>query len=309
MNYVQLVTAIQTYTQNFESSFVANIPLFLRQAEKRIYNTVQLPSLRKNVLGSVSLGSEYLSCPSDFLAAYSLAVIDGDGVYHYMLNKDVNYLREAYPNPAVQAFPLCYCIFGPATTSATPPGITTSLTFMVAPTPDAAYDMELHYYYYPESIVQACITSFGTLLGGTQYTGGVYTDVPLTGGTGSGATANIVVAGGVVVELDLTNAGAFYSVGDSLSASAAYIGPGTNFSIAVAGVGNATGTTWLGDNYDPAIFYGALVEAYTFMKGEADMMGYYETKFQSALSQLKRLGDGLERGDAYRDGQAKVQVT
>jgi hypothetical protein len=222
MTYNELVAAIESYTQNYESDFVANIPTFVTQAETRIYNTVQIPALRKNVTGVTTDGNKYLSCPSDFLSVFSMAVIDGTGNYEYLLNKDVNFMRASYPNPNTEGLPKYYALFGPTVTSNI---ITDELSFILAPTPDANYDVELHYYYYPESITTA-----------------------------------------------------------------------------------ADGRTWLGDNYDPVLLYGSLVEAYTFMKGEQDMMTYYEKKYQDAMAQLNRLGTGLERGDAYRDGQAKIKV-
>jgi hypothetical protein len=225
MNYAALSAAIQDYTQNYEQEFVANIPVFVKQAEQRIYNTVQFPSLRKNVTGSVSANNKYLSCPEDFLSVYSMAVVTGvvggninTGSYEYLLNKDVNFIRQAYPTPNDTGVPKYYALFGPTVSGAV---ISTELSFLVGPTPDAAYDVELHYYYYPESIT----------------------------------TAN---------------------------------------------------TTWLGDNFDTALLYGSLVEAYTFMKGEADMMALYDGKYKEALGLAKRLGDGLERSDAYRSGQARV---
>jgi hypothetical protein len=222
VTYTELVAEIQAYTQNYESDFVANIPTFVDQAETRIYNTVQIPALRKNVTGITTGGNKYLSCPGDFLSVFSIAVIDGAGDYEYLLNKDVNFLRAAYPNPNDEGLPKYYALFGPTVASNI---ITDELSFILAPTPDAAYDVELHYYYYPESITVA-----------------------------------------------------------------------------------AEGRTWLGDNYSPVLLYGSLVEAYIYMKGEADMMAAYEKKYQDALMQLNRLGTGLERGDAYRDGQAKIKV-
>lgn len=217
MNYAALSTAIQDYTQNYEQTFVDNIPVFVNQAETRLYNRVLIPALRKNVMGVTSNGNKYLSCPTDFLSVFSLAVIDDTGNYEYLLNKDVNFLRAAYPKATDTGLPLYYALFGPTVSAGV---ISTELSFILAPTPDDAYDAELHYYYYPESIVTA-------------------------------------------------------------------------------------GTSWVGDNYDPVLLYGSLVEAYTFMKGEQDMMTYYETKYQDALGQLIRLGGALERGDAYRDGQYK----
>ena len=217
MNYAALVQAIQAYSENTEQLFVSNIPLFVQEAELRIYNSVQIPVLRKNVMGNVTSSNPYLSCPNDFMAVYSLAAINASGSYNYLIDKDVSFIREAYPTPTTTGIPKYYAIFGPQLT------YPTELSLMVVPTPDANYNVELHYYYMPESISTA-----------------------------------------------------------------------------------ASGTSWLGDNYDPVLFYGAMREAMIFMKGEADMVGYYEQKYQEALGQLKRLGDGLERGDAYRNNQTKL---
>ena len=222
MTYTELVANIKSYTENYETEFAASIPVFVTQAETRIYNSVQIPPLRKNVTGIVSSSNKYLSCPLDFLSVFSFAVIDADGRFEYLLNKDVNFMRAAYPSPSTTGIPQYYALFGPTVASGV---VSDELSFIVAPTPDAQYDVELHYYYYPESITVA-----------------------------------------------------------------------------------ADGRTWLGDNYDPVLLYGALVEAYTYMKGEQDMMLYYQKKFDDALMQLNRLGTGLERGDAYRDGQAKIKV-
>ena len=222
MTYTELVAEIQAYTQNYESDFVTNIPTFVEQTETRVYNTVQIPALRKNVTGVTTGGNKYLSCPSDFLSVFSLAVEDASGNYEYLLNKDVNFIRAAYPNPNTTGIPKYYALFGPTVNTGV---VSDELSFILGPTPDILYNVELHYYYYPESITTA-----------------------------------------------------------------------------------ADGRTWLGDNYDPVLLYGSLVEAYTFMKGEQDMMSYYEKKYQDALMQLNRLGTGLERGDAYRDGQAKIKV-
>lgn len=218
MNYAELSAAIQSYTQNYEQEFVDNIPVFVQQAEQRIYNSVQFPSLRKNVTGTATINNKYLACPNDFLASYSIAVIDEDGNYEYLLDKDVNFIRQAYPSPTSTGLPKYYALFGPQSTNAD------ELTFILGPTPDANYSVELHYYFYPQSIVDA-------------------------------------------------------------------------------------GTSWLGDNFDTVLLYGSLVEAYTFMKGEADMIQLYDAKYKEAVALAKRLGDGLERQDAYRSGQVRVAVT
>lgn len=191
--------------------------MFVRQAEQRIYNSVQFPSLRKNVTGNTTGSNKYLACPSDFLAVYSMAVVDGTGRYEYLLNKDVNFIRQAYPAPTSTGLPRYYALFGSQSNDAN------ELTFILGPTPDAAYSVELHYFYYPESIVTA-------------------------------------------------------------------------------------GTSWLGDNLDSVLLYGSLVEAYTYMKGEPDMVKLYNDKYVEAVALAKRLGDGMERQDAYRSGQVRVQV-
>jgi hypothetical protein len=231
MNYAELVAAIQSYTENqFPTTYLADgtgvtstqqIDRIIEQAEQRIYNSVQFPSLRKNQTGVVSPSTPYLSAPTDYLSTYSFAVIDATDEYHYLLNKDVNFIREAYPSPAFTGLPRFYALFGPTVTGGV---ITNELSFILGPKPDAAYTVELHYYYYPESIV----------------------------------TAN---------------------------------------------------TTWLGDNFDTVLLYGCLIEAYTFMKGSQELVALYDTKYKEALALAKRLGDGLERQDAYRSGQFRQAVT
>jgi hypothetical protein len=304
MNYTELSNALQAYTENTEASFIAEIPVFVRQAEQRIYNTVQFPSLRKNVTGATTASNKYLACPSDFLAVYSLAVIDATGAYEYLLNKDVNFIRQAYPQPTDTDTPKYYALFGPQSNDAN------ELSFILGPTPNTTYSVELHYYFYPPSIVQSSVSSVGTITGGSGYTTGTYFDVPLTGGSGSGALATITVAGGAVTVVTITDGGTQYVVGNTLSAAASSIGgTGTSFSVPVSAVSNSAGTSWLGDNFDSVLLYGSLVEAYTYMKGEQDMMALYNGKYQEALALAKRLGDGMERQDAYRSGQYRQAVT
>lgn len=307
MNYIELSQAIQSYAENTERLFVQSIPTFVKEAERRIYNSVQLAALRKNVTGTMTLGNKYVSLPDDWLANYSLAIIDPTtGAYTYLLNKDVNYIREAYPNPSTTGAPKHYALFGPQYSNVN------ELSLIVGPTPGDSYNMELHYFYYPVSIVQGVITQLSTITGGTGYNNGTYYDVELTGGsvsTGATAKATVVISGGSVTSLTLTDGGSLYAVGDVLGANSTTIGgSGSGFSVPVLSINNPTGTSWLGDNYDPVLFYGAMREAMLFMKGEQDLVGYYEQKYQEALSQLNRLGTGLDRGDAYRNGQAKIQV-
>jgi len=302
MNYVQLYQAIQDYAESSEQVFVNNIATFVRQAEQRIYNTVQLPPLRKNVTGTLTSGNKYLSAPLDYLSTYSLAVIKANGEYEYLLNKDVNFIRQAYPQPTDSGLPKYYALFGSQFT------LTNELSFILGPTPDASYDVEMHYFYYPVSITQSAVSS-GTITGGSSYVNGSYNNVSLSGGSGTGLIANITVAGNVVTSVNIKNQGNFYAVGDILTATSASLGgSGAGFQYTVTSVDNSVGTSWLGDNYDPVLLYGALREAVIFQKGEQDMVTYYEKQFQDALQQLNRLGTGLERGDAYRDGQAKIKV-
>jgi hypothetical protein len=173
MTYNELVTAVQDYCENTFATVDMNT--FIRQAEQRIYNTAQPSNLRKNVTGSLSQGNKYLGCPSDFLSTYSLAIYpaSGAGDFLYLLNKDVNFMREAYPNPATTGKPKHYAIFGPQSNDVN------ELSFIVGPTPDAAYNAELHYYYYPESIVTAGTSWLGdnfdsVLLYGTMCEALVY---------------------------------------------------------------------------------------------------------------------------------------
>jgi hypothetical protein len=311
MNYVQLYQAIQDYVESSEQLFVENISTFVRQAEQRIYNSVQIPALRKNVTGTLTSGNQYLSAPNDYLSTYSMAVIDSNNNYNYLLNKDVNFLREAYPSVVLsgstyqgtpESVPKYYALFGSQYSNAN------ELSFILAPTPDDSYNVELHYFYYPASIVQGAISS-GTITSGSGYANNLYSNVPMTGGSGSGATANITVLGNVVTSVRFNNQGNFYVAGDVLSASTAYLGGvGSGFQFTVTATDNILGTSWLGDNYDPCLLYGSLREAVLFQKGEQDMVSYYEKMFQEAMQQLNRLGTGLERGDAYRDGQAKIKV-
>ena len=210
MNYTQLVAEIQDYTENQFTT--TDINTFITQAEQRIYNQVQLPALRKNVTGTLTAGNKYLSMPSNWLATFSLAVINNSNEYHYLLNKDVNFIREAYPDTDSDYYgePEYYAVFD-------------NTAFIVGPTPDASYNVELHYFYYPESIT----------------------------------TAN---------------------------------------------------TTWLGDNFSSALLYGSLLEAYTYMKGEVDVMNVYKARYDEAMVLLKQLSDGKDRQDAYRSGQVRYPV-
>lgn len=207
MNYAELTEAIQNYVSTREPSFVANIPVFVRQTEERIFRSVLLPELRVHATATTTAGSRYLARPPDFLAPFSLAVVDGEGAYHYLLEKDPDFMREAYPDPSVTGRPQYYAQFDGDSTAG-------EGNFLLGPTPDTTYTAALHYYFDPPSIT-------------------------------------------------------------------------------------TEGTSWLGDNASLVLLYGALTEAYTFVKGEADVMQTYEQKYQEALAGL----GGLARRsmtDTYR---------
>jgi hypothetical protein len=311
MNYAQLYDAIAAYAENYDNTpvtgFLANIPTFVQQAEQRIYNTVQIPSLRRNSTGTTTAGNKYLSAPADFLSSFSLAVIENPGTqnetYSYLLNKDVNFIREAYPTPADTGLPKYYALFGSQFNDPN------ELSFILGPTPNGNYTMELHYYYYPPTIVQGVITSVSSLVGGSGYTDGNYENVSLNGGSGSGAIADITVSGGAITVCTIKNGGSYYVTGNILGVDSSDVGgTGGGFSVVVNSVSNSTGTSWLGDNFDSVLLCGALLEAGIFMKSDADVMTTYKARYDEALEKLNRLGTGLERGDAYRDGQAKIKV-
>jgi hypothetical protein len=303
VNYIQLAQAIQDYAENTEQLFVANIATFVEEAELRIYNSVQLPALRKNVTGTITALNQYLALPIDWLSTYSIAVIDASGNYFYLLDKDVNFIRESYPSVGSFGQPKHYGVFGSQASNAN------IMTLLLGPTPDQNYNTELHYFYYPPTIVQGVISAFGGTTGGSLYTNGTFENIPLTGGSGSNATATITVLGGIVTAVVGNSGGSLYVPGDVLSFNVSSIGgSGAGFSIPVASVSNASGHSWLGDNYDSVLFYGAMREACIFMRQEQDVVANYENKYQEAMSELKRLGDGLQRGDAYRDGQTKLRV-
>jgi hypothetical protein len=297
MNFTQLSNAIQSYAESTEQLFVDNIPVFVQLAEERIYNAVQIPAIRKNVIGNFTSGDHYLALPDDYLASFSLAVIDANGNYEYLIDKDVNFIRQSYPNATTDTgIPKYYSQFKP-------------YTYLIGPTPDDSYQTELHYYYYPVTIVQGSIAGLGTIAAGSGYTNGTYEQVSLTGGSGGNAIATITISGGVVTAVSITNGGYLYVVGDILSASTSTIGgTGSGFSVPVNLLQNSTGTSWLGDNFETVLLYGALREAVIFQKGEQDMVNYYEQKYQESLALLKELGDGKDRRSAYRDGQLRLPV-
>lgn len=300
MYYSDLVTSVQDTIENTFPTVDMN--RMIEQVEQRIYNTVQLSSLRKNVTGNLTTGNKYLAAPNDFLSVYSLAVYPVDGTtgnYLYLLNKDVNFIREAYPDPSATGQPKHYAIFGPQSNNQA------ELTFIVGPTPNTGYSVELHYYFYPDSIIQAAISTVSIYNAGSGYTNGTYYNVNLTGGTGNSATATIVVSGGVVTSVTMIGNGCYYAVGDLLSAT---ITGGSNFQVRVTAITNVNGETWVGDNFDSALLNGVLVEAARYIKAEAETVNFYKDMYTSSIALLKNLGDGKMRMDAYRDGQLRLPV-
>jgi len=296
MNYAQLYADIQNYAESDEPSFVQSIPTFVYNCEERVYNAVQIPAIRKNVIGNFTQGDHYLALPNDYLASFSLAVIDANGNYEYLIDKDVNFIRQSYTNPNDEGLPRYYAQFSP-------------YTYLIGPSPDANYQTELHYYYYPVSIVQGVLSGLGTITGGSGYVNGTYQNVSLTGGKGQYAIADIVVSGGSVTTVTIRDGGSFYLVGDVLSTSSANLGnAGSGFSVPVTNTNNPTGTSWLGDNFETVLLYGSLREAVIYQKGEQDMVNYYEQKYQESLALLRDLGDGKDRRSAYRDGQLRLPI-
>ena len=232
MNYTELKKAIRGYVENdfptitFADSVTTftsdeQLAVFVKQAEQRIFNAVQPPIFRKSVIGVFDADNPYLTCPTDFLSPFSLAVINlTTGRRDFLLNKDVEFIREAYPIPTSTGRPRHYALFGPMVNGGV---ITNDISIIVGPTPDLNYQAELHYFYYPESIVTA-------------------------------------------------------------------------------------GTSWLGENFDTVLFYGALQEAYTFIKAEQDMLARIDSQYKEALALFKQLGDGKDRRDTYRDVQVRYPV-
>ena len=211
MNYTELTNAIKEYTDNTETTFVNNIPNFVRQTEERIYRSILIPELRKNVTTSLTTSNRFLAKPTDFLAVFSIAVVDGSSNYSFLLPKDVNFIREAYPATATSGLPVYYSLFD-------------GDNFLIAPTPDSTYTVQLHYYYDPPSIV-------------------------------------------------------------------------------------TSSTSWLGDNAEATLLYGTLVEAYTFMKGEQDVLKMYAERFVESATRLKNYAEGVENTDAYRVGLVSTRKT
>ena len=272
-------------------------------AEQKIYNSVQLPIMRKSATLTLTPSVEILNAPLDFQNAFSLAVIDGTGAYNFLLSKDVNFIREAYPIPTSTGLPKYYAVNGPQTL------LPQETAFILGPTPSAALSAQLNYSAYPTSIVSGVITSLSFGVVGPIYNDGTYYDVPLTQGAGAGATAIVVILGGVPTTITVQAGGVGYSLYESLTILPADVGGvGLLITVTVLSVANPEGTSWLGSNFDSALFNATMVEAIRFMKGEQDMVALYTDAYKQSLALLKNLSDGKLRQDAYRSGQVRAQV-
>ena len=272
--YTELKTAIKDFTENTETSFVAHLSDFIKAAEQRIFTTVDLEFFRKNATGTLTLGNQFLQMPTDFLAAFSLD-ITSSGSKIFLMQKDVNFLQESYPDNTVTGTPKYYAVYD-------------YQNFILAPVPNTAFSSELHYYYRPDSLT---VSKFNLTLSSVS---GTFQTETITGGT-SGATTTVT---------DVTN-----------TPTLEVIIPSTDFTVGETVTGatsGATGTvvstsadttlTYLSENAPNTMLYGSLVEAYTFMKGEKDVMDLYNGRFIESLGRIKDLAEARENTDAYRTG-------
>ena len=275
--YTQLKTAIQDYTENNETSFVRNLPLFIRLTEERILKNVQLHLFRKNVAGSMSQNDKFLAVPSDFLAPFALSFTNGASGTTFVDYKDPEFIQLYTPNSTTTGAPKYY-------------GMYDLTNFILAPTPDVGYDAELHYFYRPKSLTKSSYTL--TL---TNVTGTFTSSDTITGGTsGESSGVNSVPSNtSLVVIIPSSN----YAVGETITASP------SGATGVVSAVGADTEVSWLSENAEIAMLYGALSEAYTYMKGDPQLMQLYVQKFGESVNRLKNLGEAQEVTDEFRTGQ------
>ena len=272
--YTELKSAVKDYTENQESSFVSHLDDFIKSAEERIFKTVDLEYFRKNATGTTTLGNQFLAVPTDWLASFSLS-IEVSGSKQFLLIKDVNFLQEYNPNSATTGTPKYY-------------GLYDYQNFLLSPTPDAAYTAELHYYYRPESLT---VSKFNLTLNSVS---GTFQTETITGGT-SGATTTVTdVTNTPVLEVIIPSTD--FTVGETVT------GATSGATGVVVSTSADTTKTWLSENAPNAMLYGSLIEAYTFMKGEADVLKVYSERFIESLSRLKDYGEARENTDANRRG-------
>ena len=273
--YTELKTAIKNYTDNQESVFVSNLNRFILTAEERIFKSVDFEFFRKNVSGSMTSGNEFLAVPDDYLASFSLSLTNSSSK-EFLLQKDVNFIQEYNPNPSTTGVPKYYAIFDVN-------------NFILSPTPNANFDVELHYYYRPTSLTKSKVTLTVNNVTGTFSSGET-----ITGGTsGESTTINSVTS---ATEFVITLPTGDFTVGETVT------GGTSGATGLVVSTSADTTLTWLSENAPNALLYGSIIEAYVFMKGEPDIMSMYNERFVESLVRLKDLGEARENDDANRQG-------
>jgi len=288
MNYTQLKQAIQDYTQNYESTFVADIPIFVEQAEQRIYNSVQFPSLRKNVTGTITANNQYLAAPTDFLAPYSLAIYQTTSATATGTAATFSITLTSTPTTAVAVG--MYALGTGIGTGAIVIGVSGTLVTLSVPNSGAVsgtISFQGNYLYLLNKDVNYIREAYSDPIAyGTPKYYALFGPT-VTSGT---VTTNLSLILGPTPDTSYTTELHYYYYPQSITTT-------------------SDGTSWLGNNFDTVLLYGSLVEAYTFMKGEQDMFTIYNQKYTEALALAKRLGDGMERRDAYRSGQTRIDVS
>jgi hypothetical protein len=275
--YTTLKQAIKDYTENDETTFVSNLPVFIRNTEERILKNVQLSLFQRNASGTMTSSNKFLTCPSDFLAPFSLAYTDSSSNQVFLDFKDADFLQSFNPNPATTGSPRYYGQFDVD-------------NFIISPTPDSGYAVELHYFYRPASLTVSTFTLTMTSVSGTFTTSDT-----ITGSSSAQSTTVNAVPSSTTLTVKIP-AGDF-AVGETLTGSSSGA-TGT-----LSSIGSDTTESWLSENAEVALLYGSLMEAYVFMKGEQDLQVLYEKRFGEAIMGLKMLGEAREVTDEYRTGQ------
>ena len=279
--FTTLRNAVEQYTQNDEATFVSNIDLFVRMAEERILKSVQLTVFQKNASGSMTSDNQFLAVPSDFISPLSLSITNSSN-FDFLLFKDIEFVQTYNPNPATTGVPKYYAQFD-------------INSFVLAPTPNTGFTTTLSYFYRPTSITQELlILTVGA-------SGSFSTTETITGGT-SGVVTTISALPSSTTMTVVVPSGTFTN-GETIT------GGTSGATTTVTSTGADTGTTWLSENAELTLLYGTLVEAYTFMKGETDMLSLYNNRFMESLSRLKNVGEAKEISDEYRTGQIMRQKT
>ena len=273
--YTQLKDAVKEYTDNQETVFVSNLDAFIESAEERIFKTIDLEYFRKNASGAMTSGNQFLAVPDDYLASFSLS-IENSSSKEFLLQKDVNFVQEYNPNSATTGVPKYYATYD-------------INNFIIAPTPNANFVSEIHYYYRPVSLTASKVN-----LTVSNVTGTFQANETITGGTSGEITTISTITSATVFVITLPT-GAF-TVGETVT------GGTSGATGVVVSISADTTLSWLSENAPNALLYGSLIEAYIFMKGEADVMKMYSDRFSESLIRLKDLGEARENMDAYRMG-------